>query len=319
MPLDQTLGPCGWVRDDDEVGRVKDELRHAYGSLSFGEQDTSIRGTAKRLRDRGIFGTFPYLAEKAIRGELQPAFHQRRGTCVSQGTGRAMQDNWYHALAQQGEVGNPVEIAIEALYGASRVQIGKGKLGTGDGSTGAWAAMAAHDFGVPPRGVYGQYDLREPREDLSVKWGAPGVGTPAEVLAGGHGVLSKWWDVETVEDLIDVAAAGFAFAFCGGFTYGAKDQNGVARMNQAAAHCTEGLAWAVSIDGDDLIGGQQSWGPDRPKGPSLLQYKGGVQAMREGMCFVPAEDYFRQLKSGGEIWVPQFVQGQGYRTKGPGT
>ena len=319
MPQHSTIGPCGWVRDDDEVSRIKGELRDAYGSISFGDNNPPIRGTAKRLMDRGVFGVFPWENERKLFGKLRPAFHQKRGTCVSQGTGRAMQDNWYAALAGQAEIGEPVDLAIEALYGASRVQIGKGKLGSGDGSTGAWAAMAAHDYGVPPRGVYGEFDLRKPREDLSVKWGMPGVGTPAIVLQGGHGVLSKWWDVTTLEDLIDLAAAGFAFAFCGSKTYGPKSAAGISRMNSPAAHCTEGLGWCVTDGGEHLIGGQQSWGPGQPMGPNQIKFKGGTHELREGMCFVPAEDYFNQLRSGGEIWVPQFVQGQGYRRKGPQT
>jgi hypothetical protein len=86
-------------------------------------------------------------AKKINNGEHLPTYYQQVGDCVSMGAAHA--GNYLSAyqiyrerLQQELKLWYPPYI-----YGTSRVQVGGGRI-RGDGSTGAWAAVAMKKYGV---------------------------------------------------------------------------------------------------------------------------------------------------------------------------
>lgn len=310
MPRKKSTPPTGWIQDPAEVDATTVSM--GGDSVLFGNSE--FNGYAQRQMDKGQTGVFPHLAEKTLFGRLLPAFHQRRGTCVGQGTTRAIQDSWFHSLVTRGVIGRPVELVVAYIYAGSRVQIGGGRI-SGDGSIGAWAAKFASLYGALERKVHGQYDLSKPREDLSVSWGAPGRGVPSELIEIGKRIDIRAFRCTSERNIVDAAWAGFGLAFCGNRTYGPKNKDGISRLSQGANHCTEAVGACLSSGGNVLIGGQQSWGQNSPSGTNQLRYKGGVVPLRAGMCFVPVEDYWNQVRGSGEMWAFQVNPHKGFRPK----
>jgi len=290
----------GWVNAPDQVEKHTEEMGP---EIIFGT--SPLRGSYQRLIDSGSLGVFPHLAEKVVYGRFLDSFTQNRGTCVGQGTARAIQDSTFDTIRQRGLIARFTEIAVAPIYAGSRSIIGKNRLGGSDGAVGAWAARFVREYKVVARGKYGQYDLskRNGDEGYAVSWRQ----VPKEVLDAGEGQIIAY-RCKTIEDMLDAAAARFCMAFCSTLTYGNKDSNGVSKMNSPANHCTEALGVAIGLDGNPLIGGQQSWGNSRPSGPNTLKYRGGTVELRPGMCFVPAYEYAKALRS-GECWAFQYLDG----------
>lgn len=81
------------------------------------------------------------------RGRDPPNIPQPVGDCVSRGWSHGCE----HALATHIYLcgrGEFVRVYPPYIYGVSRVLIGGGRLGRGDGSTGAWAAKGVEQYGV---------------------------------------------------------------------------------------------------------------------------------------------------------------------------
>ncbi len=258
-------------------------------------------------------------AETELFGHTLPSWSQARGTCTEQGTGRAATDSLYWALAKGGLIGDPVEIASEALYGIGRVQIGKGAYGKacpwgaacggrgqrdcGDGCAGCVVAQAAHDYGLLKRGIYGSLDLSKPREDLAIQWS--NSGTPAMLLAESAAFkIDAAMRATSVDDLRDGVAAGYAATICGPFTAtGQRDANGMAPLQGCGGHCMEVCGVFVDVHGDLIFQVQNSWGKSGPQGGGTFKLKDGREVQpREGSCGVRPEQ-FKTYQSRGEIWL----------------
>lgn len=304
--------PTGWLKDPAAVDAVTIAMNAAAGGSIIAGDQPHLKGFAAAQVARGATGVFPWLYEQQLFGAFKRAFFQRRGTCVGQGTGRAIQDAWYVALAQAGEVGRKVEIALEAIYAGARVQIGGGRI-NGDGAVGAWAAQFVSRYGVPPRDKYGPYDLSKPNEMLAVEWGVRGRGVPEIVLKAGQKIKVRCYRCMDGDELFDALWAECPVALCGNSTFGDKNADGISRLNQPASHCTELIGAFLMKGGNRGVGGQQSWGPGQPKGPSVLRCKSGEVPLREGMCGVPLDDVARVLHNSGEAWAFQFEHGKGFR------
>lgn len=93
------------------------------------------------------------------RGSHLPNYPQKTGDCVSFGGKNALEHAQYHAIetyALMAEAGLTPRgpppafrpIATYYLYGYSRVNIGKGRLGRSAGSVGAWLAKGVQEGGV---------------------------------------------------------------------------------------------------------------------------------------------------------------------------
>lgn len=297
------LSLLGWIRDDLSVEAFCEHLDAAGTPAVFSAGQPSLAGYWRAVVARGETGIFLQDAEAELFGHTLPAENQRRGTCVSRGTMRAVRDAYYWNLCQAEAVARPVDLAFEPIYAGSRVQIGQGRLGRGDGSVGAWGAQFVHDFGVLERGVYGSLDLSQPREDFAVTWGAPGDGVPAEILeACRQHPVGACHFCPTVESIADAVAAGFAVAYCSNLIWGDRDHTGMARPVSSGGHCEEVCGVFTGLKGDLCFVRQQSWG-SRPGGSDLLSYAGGTKRLRQGSYGAFAEDMAKGLRGGGEAWA----------------
>ncbi len=290
---------CGAIIDPAETAAVCEALA-AHGPVSFGDARPDLKGFGAGkcvlLQD----------AERELFGHNLPSWSQQRGTCVSQGTGRALQDALYFALSSVGgNIGKPVQLCFETIYGGSRVQVGKGKLGSGDGSIGAWAAQFVHDFGLLARGKYGSIDLSSAREDLAVQWGMPRAGVPQLLITASTAYKSRaCMKCETVEDCRDASAAGYGLARCASkATSGTRDANGILRPKDSGGHCQELAGVFEDLRGNLMFVEQQSWGAQGPQGGGTWKLKDGREVIpREGACAIYADDVQGYLKT-GEVWA----------------
>lgn len=295
--------PTGWVESPKDV----DAITVAMGGNSVMFDASPFHGYAAEQIRKGSTGVFPHLAERELFGSFLPSFMQYRGTCVGQATARAIQDSYFYSVRTRGLVGRLTQVAVAPLYGFGRIDIGKGRI-KGDGCVGAWAIYGAVKIGPVARKKIGQYDLSKQNGDetYAVAWGNNGV--PQEVKQAVEGELVAY-RCKSADDIADAAWAGFGLQFCGRYTYSSKDANGIARLNKPSNHCTEALGACLSVGGNILIGGQQSWGDKTPAGPNVLTYKGGKVDMRPGQSFVPVEDYYNVARQSGEIWAIQVKLG----------
>lgn len=144
------------------------------------------------------------------------------------------------SLGHSGEYKDTVQ---ENIYGGLRVQIGKGRLGSGDGGIGAWGFQYAKEYGVLPREKVGNYDLTEYSEERCRQWGAQGV--PAELLkvAMLHPV-KDFVQVKSAEEARKALLSGYPIGVCSnqGFT-NTRDADGFARPSGSWAHCMSCLGY----------------------------------------------------------------------------
>lgn len=302
----------GRVRDDQAVADVLSSFGDkAYGSAIMAPDGEPLKGYAKRQIARGNHGVFPHLSGQVFGPNWNYAYQQSRGVCVGCGTARAIEDSWIHAIAQKGVYGRPVRVDVASIYAGSRTQrdLGNGRLGNSDGSVGSWAAKWAHDWGALEQQKVGSTDLRGLNEKAAVAWGKRGAGVPRSVIDAIGDIEIACFFCKTPDDMLDAAYAGFGIAYCDDYTFGAKNQDGISKLSQPAAHCTELLGGAVSRGGEPMIGGQQSWGNNKPGGPRTLTYRDGTVPLRPGMCFVPIGEFAEGLKHGAEAWAFQVLTG----------
>lgn len=244
-----------------------------------------------------------------IWGRTLPADSQRSGTCVSRGTYRACQDSLYWSMIFGDGIGKPVTLAYESIYGGSRINVGKGRLGSGDGSYGAWAAQYVHDFGLLPRGQYGSIDLTKSNEELSVTWGTPRHGVPASILAESAAYkAAACFRCTTTADIRDSIAAGYGVAFCSNVLWQVPDgqstrrnEDGMCRPVSTGGHCEAIRGVFVDAKGRTCFVRQQSWG-DYPRGGGRLKLADGREVELPMGCYGAFEGDVADALKDGEAW-----------------
>lgn len=294
----------------------------AYGAQPIVGDNAAIKGQWDRMKARGVVSVMmPQLMTKYYprRGaDFQNGSRDARpapdtGTCVSRGTYRACMLSYLNKIDTGAHWGRPAIIAFEPIYGGGRVTIGKGRLGSGGGMYGGWAAEWVSRYGCCERNRYGTIDLSvdDPigRTDLARDWGQRGV--PQQILdASTHKFDAHL--ARTIDDMMDVLASGFAGAMSGGVTGGTRDQYGMSRLNSPAAHCECVVGVFVAQNGEDGILRQNSW-KDQPGGPTVLKLANGQEyKLPEGCYGVTASDQARALKS-GESWHFECKDGSEWR------
>lgn len=317
-----TTNFTGWINDPLQVQAYLDERAAQGQPAGIYAAKPDLSGYWAKLVAAGVRAVLLYQAEEEILGDYLPAIFQRRGTCVAQATFRAIETTYFDALAERRISGRRVRVASETIYAGGRVNVGRGQLGPShpwgcncrdcpDGLVGAWAAKYVHDFGVAPRGVYGEIDLSQPREDLAIAWASPTRGVPRELLAASQAYRCDAYHVPTAEALADVLAARYAAAMCSTHEQsGRRDANGECGYFGPVAHCEAitGVYVAVGWDGNPAtlyehtgFVDQQSWG-NVPIGPDVLRYYGGSAKLREGAygTRLPA---VRKRMATGETWA----------------
>lgn len=218
----------GWVDDQGSVESVMQELPFPI----FGDVWSPIKDSGK--------GRVVLLYEivKKVAGSF-PIRKQLIGDCVSMGAAYAVDAIKAVDIFIKNEMEEWVaETSTEDIYGGSRVQIGKGRIGTGDGSVGAWAAQYVNKYGALARQKYGNIDLTKYNSKTAKAWGMPGKGVPQELIpfCKEHPVevVSQVYTYAEVRDLI---ANGYAVTVASSQGFSSKrDSEGFARPEGTWPH-----------------------------------------------------------------------------------
>lgn len=281
MP-ENTLPPefsqlCGWVPN-----RAEQEKFIEINNFVWEDDVPHLYGSAQEVKD-----AFCWEAEEAILGKLLPAHAQKIGSCVSHGWGRGAQDLMLCEIFFGKESESwPGQVATEPIYAGSRVEIGRGRVGNGDGSLGSWAADWVSKYGIIIRGKYGQWDLSVNDETIAKRWGAPGAGVPDELepVAKEHPIKTVAL-VTTAQGAADALANYYPVPVCSnqGFSM-TRDANGICRAEGSWAHCMEFRGVCTLKGGKRILIIQQSWG-ESPTGPNVLKLESGKEVTMPQGCF----------------------------------
>ena len=263
------LDLCGWVRDDDEVSRLLAMQPHPNfkaACVTFGIEGI---GAGKKV----CLYEYSY---KVLGGQDKfNTRHQTIGDCVSMGSAACIdQLNCIQVAARKSTW--IAETATEAIYALSRIEIGKGRLGNGDGSVGAWAVEACKQYGTLIRVKYGNIDLTVYSGKRAGEWGAPGRGLPDELEPEAHKhIIRTYSQVSTFEQARDAIAAGYPVSVASnqGFT-NQRDQDGFLRPSGSWGH----QMMFNAVDDEFKRPGLcclNSWGTDWVSGPTRNNQPGG--------------------------------------------
>jgi hypothetical protein len=291
----------GWTYQPQAIEAVRSEFAAEGLPVSFADGRPDLKDYHKQFVKSSICES-----ELKLFGKFLDSWTQARGTCVSQGTGRACQFANFAAIVKGVVAGDPLQIAAEPIYGGSRVNIGGGQLGGGDGSIGAWAARYVHKYGVHCKGVYGRFDLSNANEMVGVNWGMPRQGVPAEVLNDPKvrkGIRA--YECETIEQVWDALCADSACALCCNTLFsGRRDSNGCLRPSGSGGHCTGLVDYVVAKNGEPITIYQQSWGNGAISGSDEIECKdGSIYKLGPGRCGIYLSDMKRCIRDGGsELW-----------------
>lgn len=198
-----------------------------------------------------------------VLGSFLPIRNQgSAGTCVSFGTTRAVELTMLVAIARGGAFSFPQQgIATEPTYGGSRIEVGKGRLGRGDGSIGAWAAEFVKQWGVAARQLYPAFniDLSAYSIDISRKWGLAGVPDGFEPTLKQHPVAGIA-QVKTLDGAMRALAAGHAIAESSKRLLNRnRDSDGTIGTYRGGGHCMAVVGYK-KINGRYKFQIDNSWG-----------------------------------------------------------
>ena len=274
----------GWTDDPAECERVVATLERPLFSLASPEiQDTGAGKTVLLYE----------AVRKAFGRDL--VHRQTIGDCVSHGWGLGVDYLAAVEIVIKGEHEKIVaETATEPIYAYSRVEVGNGRLGRGDGSIGGWAAKAVRQGGTVLRQRYGEgnrsadytkYNGKKARE-----MGAPRVGVPdwIEPKMREHKVQQTSL-VTSYEEARDAIANGYPVPVCSsqGFS-DRRDSSGFCRPSGKWAHCM--LFMSVADTGRSGLLCQNSWGSNWVGGPE------GDHDIPAGSFWVDADVADRMLR-----------------------
>jgi hypothetical protein len=180
--------------------------------------------------------------------------------CVGFGNGRAGQDILlWEVAAGEPEQWPGAEICPEIIYGGSRVEVGGGRI-SGDGSIGAWAAKWVKDWGLVPRGVYGNLDVTTYNESTCRQLGRNGIPAEVETAARLHPVTAVAM-VRSGDDWWAGTGAGKPSAICSGRGFTTTLKKGFCQPSGSWAHCMEGRGRFRRAGDKEKCGViQNSWG-----------------------------------------------------------
>lgn len=285
----------GWNDDPRAVADVVSRLSEPVASLAFSREMLATEHRDVLFWEQG---------ELAIFDQTLPAHLQTIGDCVSHGWGRGIQDLLFIDIARaiaaeqiDKAAGQQlaVQIATEPIYALSRVEIGRGRLGNGDGSIGAWAAEASIKYGNLQRKRYGEYDLSTYSGRLAKQWGGPRSGLPdiLEPIAVRH-VVTGAPLVQTDDEAQAALYNLYPIPVCSGQGFRERrDQFGFCDPFGSWAHCMVARGIVMAKRGGNWVLAtviQQSWG-NNPTGPSKITLKDREAELPQG-CFLVEFDVF---------------------------
>jgi len=282
----------GWIDDPKQVEAVMDELPFPVFSAVWSPIKESGKGKTVLLYDiiRKVAGSFPMRT-------------QTIGDCVAHGAAYAVDAVKAVDIHLKKDFEMWVaETATEDIYAGSRVQIGRGQLGNGDGSMGAWAAKYVNEYGALPRGKYGNVDLRSYSGNKARTWGRANGGVPRTLIktAKEHPILTVS-QVSTYAECRDLIANGYAVTIASNQGFSSqRDRDGFARPQGSWAHQMSILAVDDSFKRPGVLV-QNSWGVWN-SGPKRLDQP-------DGSFWVDADEIERRILNQGDSWAFSGYQG----------
>jgi hypothetical protein len=248
----------GWCDRPADVNAIMAVLPMPVFGEVYGELKNSGRGKIVLL----------YQCVEKVAG----SFHVRLqtiGDCVSMGAACAVDTLKATEIVIKGDLEEWIgDTATEDIYGGSRIQIGNGQLGYGDGSVGAWAAQYVSTYGTLVRKNYGSVDLTTYDGERARRWGNPGAGCPRDLLVFAKEHLVKTVSqVRNYEEARDAIANGYPITVASnqGFTK-VRDNDGFARPEGNWGHQMCFTAVDDSFKRPGLLC-QNSWGTTWISGP----------------------------------------------------
>lgn len=180
--------------------------------------------------------------------------------CVAFGCCSAIEHTMCVEIAN-GDLEEFKPLAQEIVYGGSRVEIGGGRLGRGDGSIGAWGADFVRRYGILNRGIFldGKYNLEKYSESLCRQWGASGVPNDLEPLVKEHPVFETA-PIKTWDSAKKALYQGYGISIASNQGFSTKrDSNGVCKPSGSWAH-QMALTGFAKINNEDHGFILNSWG-----------------------------------------------------------
>ena len=184
--------------------------------------------------------------------------------CTSQGSGHVVDLTQCIQIALGHTREEYKETSTEALYGAGREMANMlNRWIDTDGCYGAAMARAVTEIGVVPREIVGAYSGRRAKQ-----WGREGIPANIRTEADKHKIKTTSM-VTTLAELDAALANGYVAIVCSnqGFTM-QRDADGFCYARGSWAHAMCIVAKRVTGKTGYLI--CQSWGPNVPSGPTVL-------------------------------------------------
>ena len=277
----------GWAPNPHAVNEVLSQLRNPV----FGPCAYQIRGSGE-----GKVALLYKYVEKLIGNYNVRA--QEIGDCVSFGAAAAVDAVKATEICVRGVLEEWVaETATEPIYAASRVEIGRGELGTGDGSYGAWGARAVKEIGTLVRIQYPDHDLRKYSGQRAYDWGLPRAGVPDDIepTMREHPIRTVSL-VTTYEEVRDAVANGYAVTIasaCGFKT--TRDDEGFLLPDGSWPHqmAVIGVDDAYRRPGVLVV---NSWGRYWVDGPKR-------HGQPDGTFWCDADGLERKIQRGQDSWA----------------
>ncbi|MGE0761268.1 MAG: hypothetical protein AB7O38_29920 [Pirellulaceae bacterium] len=293
----------GYIPQDRRTQAVQTAWEQVFATLPrrvFGNAARNLAGSGA-----GKVALLWKCVEQLSQNPLMPWDQNPAGTCVSFGYAMAVTVLKAVEIVLGSEHERWVApVATEPIYALSRVEVGNGQAGRGDGSLGAWAAKAVRTYGVLMQQQYGQHDLSQYDYRRARAWGAPGAGLPddLEPLAAEH-LVETTSLVTTWEQTRDALANGYPVPVCStqGFEPAGgkrRDAQGFAKPNGRWDHCM----CFIAVDDDSKRPGAlciNSWGASWISGPRR-------HAQPEGSFWVDAEVVERMVRQGDTFALSRF-------------
>jgi hypothetical protein len=190
----------GWIDDRDEVAAVMGRQPHGV----FCDSAAALKDSGKGQK------ALPYQAVVSVLGKQLYFDAQTRGTCVAKAAEIVLPIVKCLQILGGKRERFPGLSAHEPIYAGSRVEIGGGKLGAGDGSVVAWAGEWLQKYGDVLRQVYSlggaTIDLTKASDEVACAWGRPRAGVPdaLEPIAKEHPVqtISQIANYEEARDAL---------------------------------------------------------------------------------------------------------------------
>lgn len=246
----------GWVKDPDVIAINLDEEKTLQfrntpaGKAVLGDEDVYLWQAIRKVNNKGP-PWYPNVNQQNV------------GCCVGCGW-KHVADICQAVQILSGVRGEWKPLSVEVIYGASRVEIGGGRI-SGDGSIGRWARDATMKVGVAPQAKYGSYDLTEFSPARAREFGRKGVPDDIEKVSNLHPVKSAAL-VKSWADAKGSLQQGYPIAVCSdqGFRM-ERDADGFCKPQGTWNHCMAIIGFRNGRRPGGFI--LNSWGDQAHTGP----------------------------------------------------